>query len=118
MTTRTQSEFVREVMGKLGALGAGQTPSAEDDQLVKARLSDVIEQLEDDDLITFDIADGIPGKSFIPLAYLVAVHLIDHFGAQSQAQTIFTGAQWGEKQLRRQRQDGKYESSRATPDYF
>ena len=118
MATRTQDELVREVMGKLGALAAGQTQNAEDDALVKARLSDVYEQLEDDDLITFDLADGIPGKSFLPVAYLVAVQLIDHFGAENKAQTIFSGAAWAEKTLRRQKQDGMYESSPAKPEYF
>lgn len=118
MTTRTQDQFVREVLGKLGALGAGQTQSAEDDTLVKARLVDVLEQLEDDDLISFDIDDGIPSKTFLPLAYLVAVHLIDHFGANEKTQTIFAGAQWGEKQLQKQKQDGPFESAPVKVEYF
>lgn len=118
MTVRTQTEFVREVLGKLGVLAVGQTPSAEDDQLVKARLADELDILADDDLLTFDIADGIPGKHFMPLTYLVAVHLIDHFGAESKTQAIYTGAQWADKTLRRQRQDGPYESRPVKPSYF
>lgn len=118
MAVRTEAEFVREVLGKLGKLGNSQTPRAEDDQLIKARLRDVLDQLADDDLLTFDIADGIPGKQFIPIAYLTAVHLIDHFGSQNKAQAIFTGAQWADKTLRRQRQDGPYESRPAKPSYF
>ena len=119
MAVRTQAEFVREVLGKLGKLGTAQTPRAEDDALIKARLADVLDQLEDDDLLDFDIADGIPGKKFIPIAYLVAVHLTDHYGTSpDKTQKIMAGTAWADKTLRRQKQDGAYESSSARPDYF
>lgn len=119
MAVRTEAEFVREVLGKLGVLAVGQTPTAEDDTLVKARLRDVLDVLADDDLLTFDIADGIPGKHFIPLAYLTGVHLLDHFGCpQDIVQKVFSGSTWGDKTMRRQRQDGPYESRPAKPSYF
>lgn len=118
MATRTQSEFVREVLGKLGKLAVGQTPSAENDQLIKARLADKLDEIQDEDLLTFDIADGIPGKQFIPLAYIVAVDLIDHFGVTDKAQAIFAGADRGWRMLRRQKQDGPYESRPVKPKYF
>lgn len=116
---RSQNEFVREVLGRLGALAIGQTPSAEDDVLIKARLADKLDELEDEDLITFDIADGIPNKHFIPLSYLVAIELLDHFGCNAEImQKVAAGAARADRTMRRQKQNGAYESAPARPDYF
>lgn len=71
----TETTLINQVLGNLGVIGAGETPSAEDSATVQERIRPVIAQYIalgiDMSADTTDLTD-IPDAIFLPLADLIA----------------------------------------------
>lgn len=102
MATLTKAELRDDVLRELSALAAGQVASAEDAALVTARIQNVLEELDDDGLLTWDMDALIPAKSYQPLIALVAAGLAGTFGQQGRQQELDANAERARRRLRRQ----------------
>ena len=79
-TTKTRNELVLQALANLGALPAGQTPSAEDFESVDGHVDQTIEALEADEVVTVDNVDAIPTEWFQPLSVILADDAAMEFG--------------------------------------
>lgn len=102
MSVKTKIELRDDVLRKLNVLAAGQVASAEDAELVEARIESVLDELDDESLLTWDVANDIPGKAYLPLVAIVAYTMIGDFGQQARAQELASDAAGAERRLRRQ----------------
>lgn len=80
MSTRTQDQLVDEAIRKLMVVGAGQSPDAEDQDLVDAKVAPLIDQLSADGICTISDPDHIPGEWFDAVASLLANLCAPDFG--------------------------------------
>lgn len=72
MTTRTQSDLADAVMRDLGLLDAHETASAEDRAFIVGRYQNILEEIRDDELVTWD-ADAIPYDVFEGMVGLMRI---------------------------------------------
>lgn len=118
MATNTKSELRDDVLRELNALAAGQTAGAEDAALVESRIQNVLEMLDDEEVITWNIdSDDIPSLSYLPLIPLVAATLAGAFGQQARAAEFETKSERALRTLRRQAQL-PYVPTTAQANYF
>lgn len=102
MATYTRADLCRRVLGRLGALDAGEAVEADDSRDVLDAIQCTLEELSDDGLVPFDLeGDVIPAPYMIPLSYLVALTLVVDYGAQSREMGIAAGADRGMRRLRK-----------------
>lgn len=101
MATYSRFEFVRAALQEIGAIDASEAPSAEDSTLVNARTQQVLEALNDDGLIPFDLDGDFPARYFLPLVQIVAEHLVAPFGASARAVFVEKQAAKAMRTLRR-----------------
>lgn len=80
MATYTQDELVDEAIRKLMVVGAGQSPDAEDQELVDGKVPALIDQLSADGYCTISDPDAIPGEWFDSVASLLANLCAPDFG--------------------------------------
>jgi hypothetical protein len=76
--SKTQSQLVEFALRKAGALAANEPVDAEDDQLVDAIYTSLLELLRDDGLLFWD-ADFIPEIVFLPLVKVLAYEIMPEF---------------------------------------
>lgn len=81
------SDVYDEALTALGAVGAGQTASAEDTAVAQTAFRPLLEELAAIDVCyiavdpTDDEAEDIPEEYFLPLSKLLANEIAPHFGA-------------------------------------
>lgn len=80
MATYTQDQLVDEAIRKLMVVGAGQSPDAEDQELVDGKVAALIDQLSADGICTISDPDAIPGEWFDAVASLLANLCAPDFG--------------------------------------
>jgi hypothetical protein len=84
---KTPNNVYDEALTALGAVGAGQTASAEDTLVAQTAFRPLLEELAVIDVIyiavdpTDDDAEDIPEEAFLPLSKLLANEIAPHFGA-------------------------------------
>lgn len=77
--TKTTTQLAARVLERLKVTSAGDTPSAEDAQTIKAYYASTFAELGVDDLVYWDEAD-IPDEAFEALSDLLAGRLAPDFG--------------------------------------
>ncbi len=84
---KTPADVYDEALTALGAVGAGQTASAEDTLVAQTAFRPLLEEIAAIDVIyiavdpTDDDAEDIPEEVFLPLSKLLANEIAPHFGA-------------------------------------
>lgn len=84
---KTPADVYDEALTAIGAVGAGQTASAEDTLVAKTAFRPLLEELAATDVVyiavdpTDDDAEDIPEEYFLPLSKLLANEIAPHFGA-------------------------------------
>ena len=100
MTTRTKTQLIEAVLENLHAVGAGQTASAEDLDVVERRLAPAFELLSAKDIYTVHDEDEIDADAFLPLAAIVAAHCAKAFRITGQELTeLYTLAKGAQDDL-------------------
>lgn len=102
MATRSKAELRDSVLQELNALPSGQVASAEDAALAEARIQEVLEELDEDKLLTWDMDSDIPAKAFLPMVAIVAFALMGAFGQQPRQAELERGDMMGRRKLRKQ----------------
>lgn len=80
MSTKTRDELVDDALRKLMVVGAGQSPDAEDQELVDGKVDPLIDQLSADLIVQITDDDAIPGEFFDPVSSLLANLCAPDFG--------------------------------------
>ncbi len=93
MATYSREELVRDVLLELGMLDANEAPEAEDAVCVDRKAQSVLEELNDEGLIPFQLEADIPAKYMGPITYIVARELVTQYGVLSRAQLLEQRAQ-------------------------
>lgn len=84
---KTPNDVYDEALTAIGAVGAGQTASAEDTLVASTVFRPLLEELAAIDVCyiavdpTDDDAEDIPEEMFLPLSKLLANEIAPHFGA-------------------------------------
>ena len=84
---KTPADVYDEALTAIGAVGSGQTASAEDTLVAKTAFRPLLEELAAIDVCyiavdpTDDDAEDIPEEYFLPLAKVLANEIAPHFGA-------------------------------------
>jgi len=93
-------------------------PSNEDAVLADDRCQQQLEYLYDQGYIPFDVdGDAIPGRYFIPLAYVIAYRLMMPYGVASRGEPLQQNAQVGQNELVRLK-NKRYMGEPQTAEYF
>lgn len=121
VTTRTRAEL-KEAIGRiLHILGAGEnTLSAEDDLVIDDRVDDILMELSQEGLITFDVTDNsaIDIASFRSIAEIAAASLVNDFELPPQdANRILVQERQARLRLKRMVFDGINDATVKT-EYF
>lgn len=83
---KTPNQVYDEALTVIGAVGAGQTASAEDTLVAQTAFRPMLEELAAIEVCyiavdpTDDDAEDIPEEYFLPLAKLLAIEISPHFG--------------------------------------
>lgn len=83
---KTPADVYDEALTAIGAVGAGQTASAEDTAVARTAFRPLLEELAAIDVCyiavdpTDDEAEDIPEEYFLPLSKLLANEIAPHFG--------------------------------------
>jgi hypothetical protein len=94
----TRTDLVHRALKNLGALPAGQTPSAEEYNSVNALIDAMLEDLLGRDIVFIEDADVIEDRYFLALGNVLAGHAAAEFGLQNDP-AIAARAAKGEKDL-------------------
>jgi len=121
----TPIELRTKVLQRLQVLAAGETPNADDGQIVSQRYAFVHDALLDMDLASWAIDEDIPEAVSIPVVNIVSYACASEFGIIGPllGQLAIEGAldsdpvSAGERQLRK-RQSARYADEPAQPEYF
>jgi hypothetical protein len=70
--TKTQTDLVNRALEELGVVAAGQTPSDEDVEGVRARVATMLEDLSERDIIYIEDSNEIPNEMFDDLGIILA----------------------------------------------
>ncbi|TWI04805.1 hypothetical protein IP90_00943 [Luteimonas cucumeris] len=97
MATRT--DLRQMVAEEAGVIAAGETLSAADNDYIERRIVSVLDTLNEEGLLPFDIDGTIPARYLLPTARVIAVHVAVGFGMPLD--TLAPLADQGMKQLRR-----------------
>lgn len=106
-------------------LAAGETPNADDAQLVERRYREVHDMLLVNDLASWAVDEDIPDHLGTAMRMIVAYYCANEFGitGQFKAELALEGAldaspvALGERMLRKQQAES-YAAEPAQPDYF
>jgi hypothetical protein len=78
--TKTRQELVRRALNKLGAIGAGQAPSAEDGALADGAVDPVLSDLSIRNIYAYGDPDHIEPEAFEHLADCIVFAIARDFG--------------------------------------
>lgn len=106
MADKTRAQMIDHVLKRLGVIGAGQSASAEDTDLVGSVLDTVHSQYRKRGLANFAIS-AFPDWAQEPFAKLVAAEAAPHFGLRGDVSIIGDGRE-GERQLAEQMQGRRH----------
>lgn len=93
MATYSREELVRDVLLELGMLDPNEAPEAEDAACVGRKIQTVLEELNDEGLIPFQLEAEIPARYMGPITYIVARELVMQYGVLSRADVLENRAQ-------------------------
>jgi hypothetical protein len=113
MADYTRRELVDMAAVKLGALGAGQTLSAEDLDTIDTMVPALFDQLAEDDILAIGDEEAIPASWCPYLATLLANLVGPDFGAPFDP-----SIKQGSEAILRKLVRGKETYEPQTPDYF
>lgn len=88
MATKTKADLARKVLQALGEIDATQDPAPEDATYVQSVYSDLLVELRDREIATWD-ENAIPARVFRPLVKLVASECADTYGREYNAADAF-----------------------------
>lgn len=98
---KTQDDLIARALGKLNVVGAGETPSAEDGDLVRDVIPAKLAELERRGVYRVDNVEEIDEEAFLPLAAILARELATDFGASGELLAgVMRDAAEGEQTLR------------------
>lgn len=86
--SKTKTQLITETLSQLGALGVGETPSAEDSDAVDARIGPLVEDLAARNVIYVADTDDIPDSVFNYFVLRLAEECAVKFGKQMDATAI------------------------------
>lgn len=116
--TTTEDDLAEMTLGALGVLAAGQTPSAEDVALIKARLGKAIPQWVVREIVYVANSDEIPDEWSLPLAKMMADICAEEFGIGGEKRVqVKALAKEAEAMLRRMTQAARDEQPLRTLYY-
>jgi hypothetical protein len=102
VATYTRADLRDQVLHDLGVLDAGEAAEAEDAEFVERRIQQVLEGLDHDGLIPFNLdGDEIPARYMVPLTQVIAPTLANAFGLGQRLADFAAIADAGMRQLRR-----------------
>lgn len=105
MATYTREELVRRALQELSVLDANEAPEAEDYAIANEHAQQMLEMLNEDGLIPFDVdTDEIPARYFLPLVSKVAYRLMTPFSAFDRSDALLTNDQGADRRLNKLRQ--------------
>ncbi len=81
--TKTREDLVTRALSKLGAIGAGQTPSAEDAAVVDGVVEPVMDDLASRGIYSWGDPDELDDDAFEHLAQVLSVAVARDFGLPS-----------------------------------
>jgi hypothetical protein len=117
VATISKATLATRVLQRLAIIPAGESPSADDDALVQAKIDTAWSKLRGLGVLTFTsstLATAIPEWAQDELERYVAAEVAPHFGKQVNKDAEQFAA---EKELRRQSASHRHQV-RVTPDYF
>ena len=85
MSTRSQPEFIAEVLERLGVLAAGQTAEVEDTSRVQELIPSTQAFLKATEAYYWSDVDNIPDDAFMPLVDVTAWMCRGKYGVQGDA---------------------------------
>lgn len=87
---KTREQLVLRALNELGVPGAGQTPSAEDAQIVDAEIGPLLSDLAKRNIYNYGDPDAIEEDAFVHLAVILANSVARQFGqAQDESERIY-----------------------------
>jgi hypothetical protein len=102
MATYTRVELRNAVLHDLAVIDANEAPSAEDAVFTDAKCQQVLESLNDDGLIPFDLdGNAIPARYVAHLVRVISPYVAPAFGKQDQLPILQPLSEQGMKALRR-----------------
>jgi hypothetical protein len=121
----TLTQLKTRVLERLMVLAAGETPNADDAQLVERRYREVHDMLLVNDLASWAVEEDIPDNCATAMRMIVAYYCAPEFGitGQFKGELAIEGAldaspvSLGERMLRKQ-QATSYTNEPSQPDYF
>lgn len=78
--TKSREELIARALRKLGVVGAGQSPSAEDTQIVDDEIEPVMADLATRGVYSWGDPDQIDDDAFVHLATILANSVANDFG--------------------------------------
>lgn len=84
--TRTREQLVARALNRLGVVGSGQAPQAEDAKVVNDAVEPVLADLATRDIWQWGDPDALDDDAFEHLAKLLANAVARNFGAQEDEQ--------------------------------
>lgn len=107
MANWTKADLAQDALERLGIVGAGESPAAEDTNLVESVVDSVYPQLRKDGLVPFAVS-AIPDWAQRPLSKIIAGESAAYFGISGQRlQIAATEIRMGRRQLVSQMQGGR-----------
>lgn len=102
MANWTKVDLTQNVLERIGIVGAGESPAAEDTNLVTGVVESVYDQLRKEGLVPFAVS-SIPDWAKQPLSKVASYEAKDYFGIGGQrAQILAVAANEGRRELARQ----------------
>src|ERR1044071_7428246 len=81
--SKTRDQLIERALNKLGAIGAGQSPSAEDAALLAASVDPVMSDLASRGIYSWGDPDNLDDDAFEHLAEVLAVAVARDFGKEA-----------------------------------
>lgn len=107
MAVYTKDDLVQRTLVRLNVVGFGEAVELEARARVTDPLDGILDELEADGVIEFDVDTHIPGAALDPLSVIIAQKLSDDFGLTAdQITTLAQRAQAATEKLRRLKWQG------------
>lgn len=116
-TTRTANELARAVMEDLGLIEANESPSAEDNSMIKRRYSNILEEMRDEKTVYWD-DDAIPYEAFEAMVGLMRLVVGPSFGVPGLVGEDLNNAMDGAKRRIKKRVVKPASGEPTRVDYF
>lgn len=116
-TARTGNELAKAVMEDLGLLEANESPSAEDNAMIKRRYSNILEEMRDEKTVYWE-DDAIPYEAFEAMVGLMRLVVGPSFGVPGLVGEDLNNAMEGAKRRLRKRVAKPASGEPTAVDYF